>query len=50
MLILGGIAARLVGIKNIIWNVRYSDIDIGQSKLTTVLILKILARLSYTYL
>ncbi len=44
---LGGIAARLVGIKKIIWNVRYSDIEVGKSKLSTILILKILARLSY---
>ena len=44
---LGGIAARLAGIKKIIWNVRYSDIEIGKSKLTTILIIKILSKLSY---
>ena len=38
---MGGIAARLVGIKNIVWNIRYSDIEIGKVKLTTVLIIKI---------
>ena len=44
---LGGIAARLAGIRNIIWNVRYSNIEIGKSKLTTILILRILSKLSY---
>jgi glycosyltransferase involved in cell wall biosynthesis len=44
---LGGIAARLAGIKNILWNVRYSNIEIGKAKLTTILIIKILSMLSY---
>ena len=44
---LGGIAARLAGIKKIVWNVRYSNIEVAKSKLTTVIILKILSRLSY---
>ena len=44
---LGGIAARLAGIKNIIWNIRYSNIEIRKSKLTTILIIKILSKLSY---
>jgi len=44
---IGGIAARLAGIKNIIWNVRYSNIEIGKAKLTTILIIKILAKLSF---
>ncbi len=45
---LGGIAARLAGISKIIWNVRYSNIEIGKSKLSTILILKILSKLSYS--
>jgi glycosyltransferase involved in cell wall biosynthesis len=45
--LIGSIAARLAGIKKILWNVRYSNIDIDKSKLTTVLIIKILAKLSY---
>ncbi len=44
---LGGIAARLSGIKNIIWNVRYSNIETGKAKLTTILIIKLLSKLSY---
>ena len=44
---LGGLAARLAGIKNILWNVRYSNIEIGKAKLTTILIIKILSILSY---
>lgn len=43
----GGIAARLAGITNILWNIRYSNIEIGKAKLTTVFIIKILSVLSY---
>jgi glycosyltransferase involved in cell wall biosynthesis len=45
---LGSIAARLAGINNILWNVRYSNIEIGKAKLTTILIIKILSILSYS--
>ena len=44
---IGGIAAKLVGIKNIIWNIRYSNFEIRKSKLTTILIIKLLAKLSF---
>ena len=44
---IGSIAARLAGIKKILWNVRYSNIEIDKSKLTTILIIKVLAKLSY---
>lgn len=44
---IGGIAAKLSGIKKIIWNVRYSNLEIGKAKLATILIIKILARLSF---
>ena len=42
----GGIAARAAGIKNIIWNIRYSNFEIIKTKLTTILIVKILAIIS----
>ena len=42
----GGIAARLAGVKNIIWNVRYSNLEFGKAKLGTILIIKILAKFS----
>ena len=45
---IGGIAARFAGLKNIIWNVRYSNLKFGKAKLITILIVKILAKLSYT--
>ena len=44
---LGSIAARLAGFKNIVWNVRYSKIHFGKAKLATIIIIKILAKLSY---
>ena len=44
---IGGIAAKLAGIKNIIWNIRYSNFEIRKSKLTTILIIKLLAKLSF---
>jgi len=44
---IGGIAARLAGIKNVVWNIRYSNLERGKAKLTTVLIIKILSKLSF---
>ncbi len=44
---IGSIAARIAGIKNILWNVRYSNIEIGKAKITTILIIRILSMLSY---
>jgi glycosyltransferase involved in cell wall biosynthesis len=40
-------AARLIGIKNIIWNIRYSNLIYGKTKLTTIILLKFLAKLSF---
>ena len=45
---IGSIAARLAGITNILWNIRYSNIEKGKAKLTTILIIKILSKLSYS--
>ena len=44
---LGGIAARLAGIKNILWNIRYSNIEFGKAKFTTILTIRALSILSY---
>jgi glycosyltransferase involved in cell wall biosynthesis len=44
---IGSITAYLAGIKNIIWNVRYSNFKIKKAKLTTILLIKILAKLSF---
>lgn len=44
---LGSIAARLAGIKKIVWNIRYSNLEIGKSKFSTIVILKILSKLSF---
>ena len=43
----GSIAARLAGIKNIIWNVRYSNLEIGKAKLITIITIKLLSKLSF---
>jgi hypothetical protein len=32
---IGSIAARLAGIKNIIWNIRYSNLKLRKAKITT---------------
>ena len=45
--LVGGIAARFSGIKKILWNIRYSNIEFGKAKLTTILIIRILSILSY---
>ena len=44
---IGSIAARLAGVKKIIWNVRYSKIEAGKAKLKTILIINLLSKLSY---
>jgi glycosyltransferase involved in cell wall biosynthesis len=44
---IGGIAARLAGIKYIVWNIRYSNFKIGKAKLLTILIIKVLSKLSF---
>lgn len=46
--LVGGLVSRLLGFKNIIWNIRYSEIQKkNQVKLTKLLIIKIMAKLSY---
>ena len=45
--LIGSIAGRLAGFKNILWNIRYSNLEIKKTKLKTIFILKILAKLSY---
>lgn len=44
--LIGGIAAKLSGIKNIIWNVRYSNLEIQKGNLINLFLIKILAKLS----
>ena len=44
---IGGIAARLAGIKNIVWNILYSKLEINSEKLITILFIRVLAKLSY---
>jgi glycosyltransferase involved in cell wall biosynthesis len=43
----GGIAACIAGIKNIIWNIRHSSLEKGKSKNSTILMVKILSKLSW---
>lgn len=45
--LIGGMASILAGYKNIIWNIRYSNFDLGKAKLMTILIIKLLSKLSY---
>ena len=44
--LLGGIAARMAGIKAIVWGIRHTTLEPGKSKKTTIWIVKLLARLS----
>jgi glycosyltransferase involved in cell wall biosynthesis len=44
---IGGIVARLAGIKNIVWGVHHTALVKGESKLSTILISKINVFLSY---
>jgi glycosyltransferase involved in cell wall biosynthesis len=43
---IGGIVARLAGIKYIVWNIRYSNLELDMVKFTTIIIIKILSKLS----
>jgi glycosyltransferase involved in cell wall biosynthesis len=43
----GGIAARLAGVSNLIWNVRHSDFNKGYTKKSLLILIKVLAKLSY---
>ena len=45
--LIGGIAAWICNVKNIVWNVRYSNLEVGKVNLTTILIVKILTKLSF---
>ncbi len=45
--LIGGVAARIAGFKNILWNIRYSDLDREKVKLSSILFTKILAKLSF---
>lgn len=44
---LGGIAARLAGIRNIVWTILYSKLDNSIEKIRTIILIKVLAKLSY---
>lgn len=43
---LGGLVAKFVGIKKIVWNIRHTDLVPGQSSRATILIAKLCAKLS----
>ena len=42
----GGIVSRILGFKNIFWNIRHTTLEPGDSKKSTILIAKLCARLS----
>ena len=45
--LIGSLAAKLAGIKNIVWNIRYSNLEFKKTKLNTFIILQLLSKLSY---
>ncbi len=45
--LIGGIAGRLSGIKNIIWNVHFSTLKTDTTKLRNIIFIKFLAKLSF---
>ena len=45
----GSIAAKLAGVKNLIWNVRHSDFNEKNTRKSLLVLVKILAKLSYIF-
>jgi glycosyltransferase involved in cell wall biosynthesis len=44
---IGGLFARISGVKNIVWGIRHSNFEFSKSKKFIILLVKILAKLSY---
>ena len=44
---IGGLAAKLGGFNQIVWNIRYSKLDKSTTKLTTLCLIRILSKLSF---
>jgi len=44
--LIGGIVAKLAGVKQIYWNIRNSTLELGKSKYSTIMVLKLCAKLS----
>ena len=47
--LIGSFAAKLSGVKNIVWNIRYSNLALGKANLVTIFLISILKKLSLFY-